>query len=131
MSTKSLNVFSLSVQGQIESSLIPGHDNLYCKFAFHQGPDWTILTGLEQGISQLSKSQDPGFFSNTLDLNPCIWNFPIDVAFKSTNVFGWPTILVTVYGFDFFGRDVTLYIFDFQVVRGYGSLKLPMATGRY
>ena len=25
-----------------------------------------------------------------------VWNFPIDVKFKSTNVFGWPRIAISV-----------------------------------
>ena len=54
------------------------------------------------------------------DIRPCVWNFPIDVAFKSTNVSGWPTIILSVYGFDFLGRDV---------IRGYGSLLLPTVPG--
>jgi hypothetical protein len=53
--TSPTNVFSVSFQGQIESSVvqnskiiqIPLHDNLYCKFAFGYGPDWTVLTVLK------------------------------------------------------------------------------------
>ncbi|KAJ3346081.1 B9 domain-containing protein 1 [Kappamyces sp. JEL0680] len=75
-----------------------------------------MVQGLEEGISQLAKGMEPGFFTSDYDITPCVWNFPIDIAFKSTNVF------VTVYGFDFWGRDV---------VRGYGSLRLPLAPGRY
>lgn len=81
------------------------------------GQDWSILTGFEQGISQISQQSD-----NNTDIRPCVWNFPIDIAFKSTNVFGWPTLILSVYGFDFMGRDV---------VRGYGSLILPTISGTY
>lgn len=49
-----------------------------------------------------------------------IWNFPFDVSFKSTNVFGWPRIAVSVYGIDYLGRDV---------VRGYGSVLVPLTPG--
>jgi B9 domain-containing protein 1 len=93
---------------------------LYCKFGFQHGADWTLLSGFEQGISQLSSPIQSSNFTFK-DVNPCVWNFPIDVAFKSTNVYGWPSLLVTVYGYDFLGRDV---------VRGYGSIKVPTVPGQ-
>jgi hypothetical protein len=43
---------------------------------------------LEEGISQLAKGAESGFFTSNNDVNPCVWNFPIDIAFKSTNVYG-------------------------------------------
>ena len=46
--------------------------------------------GLEDGLTQLSKKSHnrSGAF---------VWNFPIDVTFKSTNPFGWPKIVLSVY----------------------------------
>lgn len=32
-----------------------------------------------------------------------VWNFPLDMAYKSTNVFGWPQIVLNVYGIDGLG----------------------------
>jgi B9 domain-containing protein 1 len=46
----------------------------------------------------------------------------VDITFKSTNVFGWPRIALSVYGIDFLGRDV---------VRGYGSALIPLSTGQH
>jgi B9 domain-containing protein 1 len=51
-----------------------------------------------------------------------VWNFPIDVSFNSTNVFGWPRIAISVYGIDFLGRDV---------IRGYGSALIPLSSGQH
>lgn len=51
-----------------------------------------------------------------------MWNFPFDITFKSTNVHGWPRIALSVYGIDYFGRDV---------VRGYGSVLIPLITGQH
>lgn len=51
-----------------------------------------------------------------------VWNFPLDVTYKSTNAFGWPQIIVSVFGTDAFGRDV---------IKGYGCVHLPTAAGRY
>ena len=81
------------------------------------GQDWSVLTGFDQGISQISKQSDFNF-----DSRPCVWDFPLDIAFKSTNVYGWPSIILSVYGFDFLGRDV---------IRGYGSLVIPTIPGTY
>ncbi|XP_054427041.1 B9 domain-containing protein 1 isoform X2 [Pteronotus mesoamericanus] len=86
------SVFLLMVNGQVESA-----------------------QGLEEGISQItSKSQG---------VRPAlVWNFPIDVTFKSTNPFGWPQIVLSVYGPDVFGNDV---------VRGYGAVHVPFSPGRH
>lgn len=54
----------------------------YCNGAlFPQGLD----TGLSQ-IAQRAGGQDTSV----------VWNFPIDVTFKSTNAFGWPRIALSV-----------------------------------
>lgn len=50
-----------------------------------------------------------------------VWNFPLDVTYKTTNAFGWPQLVVAVYGLDSFGRDV---------VKGYGCIHLPTCAGR-
>jgi B9 domain-containing protein 1 len=51
-----------------------------------------------------------------------VWNFPIDISFNSTNVYGWPRIAISVYGIDFLGRDV---------IRGYGSALVPLSSGQH
>jgi Ciliary basal body-associated, B9 protein len=50
-----------------------------------------------------------------------VWNFPLAVTYKATNAFGWPQLIVSVYGLDALGRDV---------VQGYGSMHLPTCAGR-
>ncbi|XP_065540806.1 B9 domain-containing protein 1 isoform X1 [Lathamus discolor] len=131
------SVFLVSVTGQIESGRFPGFDELYCKFCFVYGRDWVPTAGLEEGISQIT---------STSDVSPTtlVWNFPIDITFKSTNPSGcecgpWgaapalsspltfpsfagPQIVVSVYGPDFFGHDV---------VRGYGAVHVPFTPGRH
>ncbi|KAM9046024.1 B9 domain-containing protein 1 isoform 2-T2 [Megaptera novaeangliae] len=141
------SVFLLMVNGQVESAQFPEYDDLYCKYCFVYGQDWaptamvkeTALPaaaqrgegrgspelghwpslsssqGLEEGISQItSKSQDAR--------RALVWNFPIDVTFKSTNPYGWPQIVLSVYGPDVFGNDV---------VRGYGAVHVPFSPGRH
>jgi B9 domain-containing protein 1 len=45
----------------------------------------------------------------------------VDLTFKSTNVHGWPSIVLCIYGLDELGRDV---------VRGYGVQRLPRTQGK-
>jgi B9 domain-containing protein 1 len=108
--------FTVQCLGQIESGCFGGIDYLYCRYSFHYGADWNIISGLDTGLSQTAcKSRSA--FDDTI-----IWNFPIDVTFNSTNVFGWPRIAICVYGIDFLGRDV---------IRGYGSALLPLIGGQH
>ncbi|KAI9009486.1 B9 domain-containing protein [Gaertneriomyces semiglobifer] len=117
--------FSVILNGQIESAHFPRHDNLYCKFSFLHGPDWVVISGLEEGITQMSLATPSSAFSTasyppTKLTKSCIWNFPLEIAYKSTNAFGWPQLVLSVYGTDLFGRDV---------IRGYGSLRIPITPG--
>ncbi|XP_069501772.1 B9 domain-containing protein 1 isoform X1 [Ambystoma mexicanum] len=109
------SVFLLMVTGQIESAEFPEFDELYCKYCFVYGLDWAPTTGLEEGISQITSKSHGA----QQDL---VWNFPIDITFKSTNPHGWPQIVVSVYGPDVFGNDV---------VRGYGAVHVPFTPGRH
>lgn len=114
MATNS-SVFLVMVAGQIETGDFPDFDDVYCKYCFVYGPDWTITAGLEEGMSQIcKKSRD--------ERRMLVWNFPLDITFKSTNPYGWPQIVISVYGLDAFGNDV---------VRGYGACHVPIAPGQY
>ncbi|XP_051852617.1 B9 domain-containing protein 1 isoform X2 [Antechinus flavipes] len=115
MATANPTVFLVMVNGQVESAQFPEFDDLYCKYCFVYGQDWAPTSGLEEGISQItSKSADVQ--------HSLVWNFPIDITFKSTNPFGWPQIVISVYGPDVFGNDV---------VRGYGAVHVPFTPGRH
>ncbi|XP_030085652.1 B9 domain-containing protein 1 isoform X1 [Serinus canaria] len=130
------SVFLLAVSGEIESGEFPGFDDLYCKFSFVYGQDWVPTAGLEEGISQITSK-------SSVSPTTLVWNFPIDITFKSTNPFGCecrggsgpgakapphphflagPQIVLSVYGPDFFGHDV---------VRGYGAVHVPFVPGRH
>lgn len=48
-----------------------------------------VSQGLDTGLSQIAQragGQDTAV----------VWNFPIDVTFKTTNAFGWPRIALSV-----------------------------------
>lgn len=90
-------------------------------------------------------SQTNTFSAETETSKAVVWNFPLDIAFKATNAYGgyyyyiivywrisffllnlfnntgWPQMVVSVYGMDAFGRDV---------IRGYGSIRLPRTPGQ-
>ena len=111
--TKS-SCFHILVTGQIEQATDFSQDvqNLYCRYVLSYGNDWRVIHGVTSAMTQLAYSQT----------NKIIWNFPIELAFRSTNAFGWPRICIAVYGLDFFGRDV---------VRGYCSVLIPTCVGRH
>ncbi|XP_025909884.1 B9 domain-containing protein 1 [Nothoprocta perdicaria] len=109
------DVFLVSVSGEIESGQFPGLDELYCKFCFVYGQDWVPTAGLEEGISQIACRSDAAAAA-------LVWNLPLDITFKSTNPWGWPQIVLSVYGPDVFGHDV---------VRGYGAVHVPIEPGRH
>ncbi|XP_029169147.1 LOW QUALITY PROTEIN: B9 domain-containing protein 1-like [Nylanderia fulva] len=107
--------FFLSITGSIEHAEFYEADNVYCKYRFHFGPEWNVVTGIEEGLTQMCKcSNDPR--------NLVVWNFPLDITFKSTNPHGWPQLIMLIYGLDWFGRDV---------IRGYGVCHLPLKTGHH
>ncbi|XP_055934763.1 B9 domain-containing protein 1-like [Argiope bruennichi] len=109
------NSFLLMVTGQIESAEFPEIDDIYCKHCFVYGSDWMVTEGIEEGISQISKKSED-------ETGQFTFNFPLDISFKSTNPFGWPQLVVSMYGIDFFGNDI---------VRGYGSVHVPISAGRH
>lgn len=104
--------FHIMCTGQIESLEYYGVDNLYCRYAIAMGPDWRVEHGMESGLSQIGYKA-PGS-------EEIVLNFPIDMTFKSTNPYGWPRLVLSVYGVDGLGRDI---------VRGYGSTHLPIRSG--
>jgi hypothetical protein len=76
--------------GQVESATFPNLDGLYVRYTFQHGPDWKIAQGIDAGFSQEAQKGGAGDAS-------IVWNFPIDVTFKSTNPFGWPRLVLSVY----------------------------------
>ena len=112
--------FVVMVTGQIESGRYEGLDSLYCRYTFSHGDDWQVARGVEEGITQMSTAGGSRA-SDSQDL--AVWNFPVDVTFRATGAYGWPQIVLSVYGTDAFGRS--------DMIVGYGSAHLPMAPGRH
>ena len=76
--------FYLFVSGHIESGQINESDGICCKYDFIAGqPFWKIIEGNRSGVSQHAyKSQQTN--------RRVVWNYPFELAFRSTNVSGWP-----------------------------------------
>lgn len=45
--------------------------------------------GVDAGLSQIARKSSG-------EDSTVVWNFPIDLTFKSTNAFGWPRIAISV-----------------------------------
>uniref|UniRef100_A0A0R3RS99 B9 domain-containing protein 1 n=1 Tax=Elaeophora elaphi TaxID=1147741 RepID=A0A0R3RS99_9BILA len=89
-------------------------DNFYCKYSYVYGIDWEQIGGVHEGLSARCERQRSGNTDITVGM-------PIQATFSSTNPFGWPQIVLTCYGSDFFGNDV---------VCGYGAVHIPTVPGR-
>jgi len=122
--------FALVLNGEIQSAQLGsgGRGPLMCVFSMQHGADWTIVSGASNGITQLATSSLPPVTSASSalfrggDPREVVWNFPIGLVFKSTSPFGWPRIVVTVYGTDLCNR---------RVIKGYGSVHIPCQPGRH
>jgi len=122
--------FRLMLNGEISSAQLGAMSRgpLMCVFTVQHGADWTLVSGAPTGITQLACSSLPPAFSFSSALfrggesHEVVWNFPIGLVFKSTSPFGWPRIVVTVYGTDLCNR---------RVVKGYGSVHVPCQPGRH
>ncbi|CAD7937124.1 unnamed protein product [Amoebophrya sp. A25] len=119
--------FQVMVTGELEGAQLgsSGRGPLMCVFSFQSGHDWTVVQGTTQGITQLACSAHPttkvsGLFHG--DPREVVWNFPIGVTYKSTNAYGWPRLIVSVYGTDLCNR---------RVIKGYGSIHVPCTPGRH
>jgi B9 domain-containing protein 1 len=107
--------FYTMITGQVESCQMQGAEHLYCRYGFNYGADWSYTHGVEKGMSQIAvnaSGKDQLF----------VWNYPIDCTFYSTNVFGWPQLVVSVYGMNIFAEDV---------IQGYGCTHIPTVPGRH
>ncbi|KAI4457094.1 b9 domain-containing [Holotrichia oblita] len=101
--------FLLSINGQLEwVDYLAGAGSIWhCKYEFVAGPDWTIISGLEGGVTQIANIVRNGA--------KIIFNFPIEIVYKSTNPFGWPQIVISVYS----GSQI----------KGYGRAHVPIRPG--
>ncbi|ALC46008.1 CG14870, partial [Drosophila busckii] len=110
--------FSLCISGQIVSAtfpLGPDREYVYCRYELVAGADWQLVSGPQHGLTQMATNKS-GHFNDKI-----IFNMPIEVTYKSTSPFGWPQLLVTVFGSNGSGRETLL---------GYAHVHLPVFGSR-
>ncbi|XP_043655624.1 B9 domain-containing protein 1 [Drosophila teissieri] len=110
--------FSLSIVGQIVSATFPlGPDKefVFLRYELVAGPDWQLSSGPQHGLTQLATNRR-GHFNE-----PIVFNMPLEVTYKSTSPYGWPQILVSVFGRSGLGRETLL---------GYAHIHLPVFGSR-
>ncbi|XP_013169122.1 PREDICTED: B9 domain-containing protein 1 isoform X1 [Papilio xuthus] len=114
MKDSEITKFLISFNGRIDFVLFPGgvfDDQIFLQYDVVWGPDWDPISGLNSGTSQMAMSgRDP---------ERVVFNFPIEMVFSSTNVFGWPQLIITVKARNTFGDSL----------RGYSAVLLPPMTG--
>lgn len=116
--------FSLVIAGQIScaetssSSPLPlvNKQKMYCRYSFVYGDDWSVTSGVSEGISQIAYSRRAIKNEGDEKGNLNVWNFPIEVSFQSSSTYGWPRLCLSVFS----GRDV---------LQGYASVLLPINPG--
>ena len=115
------NYFVLVVNGTICHAEFPGSGKLTCNYRFVYGPDWEVVRVTGENASLLSgMTQIAGRAGAHRPI--FTWNFPLEIAFKSTNPYGWPKLVMTVCAAK--GKG------DFPIV-GYGWCHVPVSPGRY
>lgn len=106
--------FNIFLTGQLESAtfpLGPESPEIFCRYQSVVGPDWELVSGLEQGITQYASNRNGNFN------DPIVFNMPIEQTYRSTNPSGWPQILISVYGRTLWGIETVL---------GYSRLHVPI-----
>lgn len=99
-----------SLRASLSRLLLPLCSVVHCRCCIR------ALQGVEHGVSQIARRSSGGT-SDTLT-----WNYPLDIMFRSSNVHGWPQLVLGVYGLTAFGGDV---------VRGYAFTHVPTTPGRH
>ncbi|CAH0398059.1 unnamed protein product [Chilo suppressalis] len=115
MKDNEVTKFLVSFSGQIEYTVFPGgvfDERLYVQYDTVWGPDWSPLSGITSGTTQMACSGS--------DPERVVFNMPIEMVFSSTYAFGWPQLVITVRAQNSIGGDS---------LRGYALVLLPPTVG--
>ncbi|EGR28539.1 B9 domain protein [Ichthyophthirius multifiliis] len=101
----------------IESGEFDGENTLMCQYEISYGSNFKPIGNLHilEGKSQFSQS----FGSYNKEI---IFNLPFEGNFELESPFGWPQLIVQIYGYNFFGLSE---------IRGYGSTHIPSQSGTH
>ncbi|XP_052861976.1 B9 domain-containing protein 1 [Anopheles bellator] len=112
-SGESESFFHLTVTGQLESAYFPmGPDGsgLFCRYDIVAGPDWELVSGLQSAVTQSARTES--------DYRTVVFNMPIEFTMKSTNPYGWPQIIFSLYGAN---------VWNVETNRGYARVHCPLS----
>ncbi|XP_055323382.1 B9 domain-containing protein 1 [Sitodiplosis mosellana] len=108
--------FFINVTGQIDCAYYPigfdGH-KLFVRYDVVAGPDWELVSGFSSGVTQnasVGQSNDK-----------VVFNMPMEMMFKSTNPFGWPQIVFSLYGTNWWRAESS---------KGYARIHVPLGGKR-
>ena len=104
---------TLTVQGTIDKIVTPASCDIYCKYTFACGPDWEAVLGSKAGITYTTRADSH---------QKALFNYPIGISLRAASPYGWPQIVVAVYGLNAFGND--------KIV-GYGAAHIPIKAGKH
>lgn len=77
--------FNIFITGTLESAVFPlgpEASDIFCRFESVAGPDWELVSGVKNGITQCASNRNGNFN------DPIVFNMPIELTYRSTNVFG-------------------------------------------
>lgn len=103
----------LTVQGTIDKCVTNASCDMYCKFGFVSGQDWEAYAGSKAGVS---------YTTHVNAKHEAIFNYPVGISLRTNTPYGWPQIVLAVYGLNSFGND--------KIV-GYGAVHLPLKQGTH
>uniref|UniRef100_A0A2M4BZW5 B9 domain-containing protein 1 n=1 Tax=Anopheles marajoara TaxID=58244 RepID=A0A2M4BZW5_9DIPT len=112
-SGESESFFHLTVTGQLESAhfpMGPDGDGLFCRYDIVAGPDWELMSGLSSAVTQSARTDS--------DYRTVVFNMPIEFTMKSTNPYGWPQIIFSLYGAN---------MWNVETNRGYARVFCPLS----
>ncbi|KAJ0176989.1 hypothetical protein K1T71_006998 [Dendrolimus kikuchii] len=115
MKETEITKFLVSFSGQIEFVTFPAgvfDDRLYINYDIVWGLDWDPISGLSSGTTQRARcGSDP---------ERVVFNMPFEMVLSSTNISGWPQLILTVRAQNLISGDS---------LRGYALILLPPTTG--
>jgi B9 domain-containing protein 1 len=104
---------AITLTGQLNEMVTTLGNNVYCKYSYVCGGDWSPATGENGGETQITLPSAK---------NICVFNHPLNISFQGNRPFGWPQIMVEIYGRNPFGADIIV---------GYGAIHVPTRPGRH
>ncbi|XP_012276917.1 B9 domain-containing protein 2 [Orussus abietinus] len=101
----------LHIIGQISSAKYFQQPRLLCKWSFHTGSNWRVVSGITEGQTQ----ECCDFYTNVP-----VWDHPIDIHYTTQTLQGSPKVLLQIFCRDNHSR--VLFI-------AYGVCSVPLSPG--